>query len=152
VGHWHRDCHTADKLHAPRAMRAERAAARIRRRQMKLCTILFLVVFCFSAAAETTQDQALKGLKIIDWKYDVSNIETVRASFELDNHSPYSIKDIKITCAPKGESGTEIKQITRTVYQIIDPYKKKTTEPIDFGWMPPQTRKITCSVTGGVLR
>lgn len=134
--------------------RAESPAAALR-----AALILAAAATCSCGAkAETVQPpelaaygEALSKLKMTVVSFHGSYAGTVLATFRFDNPTDYAVKDVEVICAPKGESGTAIGRIRRTVFQRIPAHGKKNTGAIDIGWVPTQTKAITCNINNLTL-
>ena len=69
------------------------------------------------------------------------------AEFTLENHTPYAIKDISITCDQIAPTGTIITSQTETIYDIIKSQTRSSYIPLPYGIKHRQTQSLQCQIT-----
>jgi 5-keto 4-deoxyuronate isomerase len=72
------------------------------------------------------------------------------ATFVIRNNNAFAVKDITIKCTHSAESGTEIDSNSRTIYEIIQPKKKRTIRDFNMGFIHNQAKRSRCQITGVV--
>jgi len=77
----------------------------------------------------------------------VLNPSHLFAEFTLENHTPYAIKDISITCDQIAPTGTVITSHTETIYDIIKPQTQSSYIPLPYGIKHRQTQSLQCQIT-----
>lgn len=72
------------------------------------------------------------------------------ASFTLKNKSRHlPVRDIVLTCAFYGPSGTELSSKTQTIYERIEPGKSKRIKELSVSFINQQASNAGCEVVGG---
>jgi len=98
-----------------------------------------------AAAPEKVSETPLLGnvvlSKISLQKQDV----TFSASFTIENKNPFAIKDVQVTCHHFANSGTEIDQNTRTVFEIVPANGSKRIASFSMGFIHSQATKSACA-------
>jgi hypothetical protein len=93
------------------------------------------------------KDEALKAIKL-DFKWRKSGFDNVmEADFTITNPTPYTIKDIEITCVHFAPSRTQIDSNRRTIYERIKPKSKKIIKDFNMGFIHSQAKSSACSIT-----
>jgi hypothetical protein len=69
------------------------------------------------------------------------------ASFTLHNDNPMPLKDIEVTCASSGPSGSIIDKNTRTVYEVIRQRSLLQVDKLNMGFIRTETTNTQCRVT-----
>ncbi len=71
----------------------------------------------------------------------------MEASFTLNNLNEFAVKDIEVTCAMFGNSGTEIGSAKKILYEIVEPKKPKWFREVSMGFVHSEPNRATCKVT-----
>jgi len=96
-----------------------------------------------------SRSQILANFRIsaISWHKEAFGSVMV-ASFRLHNDNPMPLKDIEVTCASSGPSGSIIDKNTRTVYEVIRQRSLLEVDKLNMGFIRTETTDTKCRVTG----
>jgi hypothetical protein len=73
-------------------------------------------------------------------------------SFDISNSAYLDIKDPVIACDMKGASGTTIKSVTKTLYEVIPSSKKRAFRSVLMGPIVEDSVYFTCRVAGAAVK
>lgn len=69
------------------------------------------------------------------------------AKFTIKNTNTHGIKDVEVSCSHIGNSGSIVSRSRRVIYETIRPNSQRAMPEIDFGFIPDQASRISCSIT-----
>jgi hypothetical protein len=100
-----------------------------------------------SAPAPNPRREALAAVNLeFTWtKAGFGNI--MEANFVVQNKSPYTVKDLEITCVHSGNSGTVIDRNVRTLYELVKPQTTRRFSKVSMGFIHSQAVRSNCRVT-----
>jgi hypothetical protein len=102
-----------------------------------------------ASASATPKVDEPKPVKLVDMQWKTGGFGAVAiASFTLNNPNGFEVKDVVISCAFYGESGTKINSHVSTVYQKIPAHGKKAVEDFNVGFIDPQAKRGGCAADG----
>jgi hypothetical protein len=105
-------------------------------------------------AAETkpenlSRSQILANFRIRSLSWHKDGFGTVMmASFVLQNDNPMPLKDIEVTCASSGPSGSTIDTNARTVFDVVRQKSYLEVDKINMGFIRTEAVDTKCRVTG----
>jgi hypothetical protein len=82
-------------------------------------------------------------LKSLDRSYN-----QLQGTIILKNPNIFPIADVKITCLIYADSGTAIRDVDFTLYQVVPAKGHKTISGYKFGFWPDQGKRVGCSTAG----
>lgn len=92
------------------------------------------------------KDEAMYGLKL-DFNWGKGGFDSVMlVDFEFTNKSKYTVKDIKVVCESKANSGTAIDKNQKVIYEIIKPGETKKVQRFNMGFLHSQATSTACGV------
>lgn len=98
------------------------------------------------------KEQALSQVKL-DFAWSRGGFENVMmADFTITNPTPYTLKDIEITCEHSGSSGTRIDSNRRTIYEIVPAKGTKRIRNFNMGLIHSQAKSSACAITDLVVQ
>jgi hypothetical protein len=101
---------------------------------------LFIIVSAASAADDMKQP-TLKVLKINN------EFGMLVASMTVTNSNDFPIADVNFYCEISAPSGTVLKTLYNTLYQVIPATSSKSVTNFRVGFAPEQTRSAACAAT-----
>jgi len=104
----------------------------------------------FSAPLSPHAD-TVKAVKLTDWDWQETRLGMVSVDAHIVNLSKHNVKDIVITCAQFGKSGTKIKAVNETLFQVLNAGEAVDVKEWNMGFMDNQTDSVSCKVTGLTL-
>lgn len=88
-----------------------------------------------------------KGQIAVDYKWTKGGFDNIMlVDFTFSNPTPYSAKDITVTCTHYAPSGTEIDSNTRTIYEVVPANGKKKVIKFNMGFIHSQASSSRCSI------
>ncbi len=93
-------------------------------------------------------DTATQNVELVDFSWKTGGFDNIMlATFVVRNNNDFAVKDITIRCNHSAKSGTEIDSNTKTIYETIDPKKKRTFRDFNMGFIHSQASKSRCQIT-----
>jgi hypothetical protein len=92
--------------------------------------------------------EAAKRMVTVNYKWTKDGFGTIMmVDFTLTNRSPYSARDITVTCTHYAPSGTEIDSNTRTIYEVVPANGKKVVKQFNMGFIHSQAKSSRCEIS-----
>lgn len=92
------------------------------------------------------KQEAIDGLKL-DFTWGKGGFDSVMlVDFVLTNQSKYPVKDIKMVCISKANSGTTIDKNQKVIYELIKQGETKKLEKFNMGFLHSQATSTGCRV------
>jgi len=70
------------------------------------------------------------------------------ASFPVENHNAYAVKDVALRCETRGASGSPINTLDTVVYRVVPGREQIAVTDLNLGFVNQQTVGVRCWVTG----
>lgn len=97
------------------------------------------------------EELAFQNVELVDFSWSTGGFDNIMmAKFVIRNNNDFPVKDITIKCTHSGKSGTEIDSNTRTIYETIEPKKKRTFRDFNMGFIHSQAARSRCQITGAL--
>lgn len=91
--------------------------------------------------------QYLPFVTIKNWSWKNGGFGAVMvADFTLRNENGFGVKDVLIKCETYGGSGTQIGEVSTTVYEIVAAHKEKTIRGLSVGFINSQAKSASCRI------
>ena len=73
-------------------------------------------------------------------------------SFDIRNSAYIDIKDPVIACDMKGPSGTTIKTVTKTIYEVVQSGQKRSFSSVRMGPVAEDAIRFNCHIAGAAVK
>lgn len=103
----------------------------------------FILVLALAAKADEYADKkdAAKLIGVANWEWHKGGFDTIMmADFVITNSSPWPVKDLTITCHHSANSGTQIDENTRTIYEIFPAHSTRLISNFNMGFISSQAQ------------
>jgi hypothetical protein len=95
---------------------------------------------------DARHEAILHGAKLISFSWTKGGFETVMIlkTVIIKNSSKYDLKDFKLSCTLRGNSGTILGEKSVTIYDIVQHSASRTFKEVNMGFVGPQVSRAGC--------